>query len=242
MRAAFGSGRRRSRSHARAFRDVRADRAGQVPPKPRPALASQNLRTRRAALLAMDQMSGGGLQPETVAALVTSPTIAVIDVAASGFSRACGLGVRPLVPWIERTGGWCVAGQRGTLRGSIRSMLDGMRRRFRISGRAVRGRRRHRAETPRILQDHGAHRAEEVTGRWVQPVARMHRHGRRFRVAVGGRRGSSLLPSTNKRIRLPELRDALIAAAANEKLTVGVRLDALAAVPGGHRRRPAGDI
>ena len=68
-------------------------------------LASKNPRTRRAALLAMDQMSGGGLQPEVVAALVTSADAAVKEGAVSILEPPFGLGVRPGAVVIARADG-----------------------------------------------------------------------------------------------------------------------------------------
>ncbi len=193
-------------------------------------LASKNPRTRRAALLAMDQMSGGGLQPEAVAALVTSADASVKDVAVSILERHSDW-ASALAPWLSRqltTG--ALTGDNAGLFANLLSHYGGNEEIQKLVAARLTAERTSPAERRRLLQAMAQAGQKKLPAAWVAPVAR-----------VLGSGDDAVLPLAVAVVRaMPaaddqaaELRDALIAAAANEKLNVGVRLDALAAVPGG---------
>ncbi|HEY4312239.1 MAG TPA: PVC-type heme-binding CxxCH protein [Pirellulales bacterium] len=193
-------------------------------------LASTNSRTRRSALLAMDQMSGGGLQPEVVAALVTSTDASVKAVATSILERHTNWAAA-LTPWLSRQ---LIAGaltdDNAELFSNLLAWYAADDQIQQLVAARLADNSTSAAERSRLLAAMAQAGRKNLPGAWVTPL-----------VAVLNSGDDALLPAAVAVARaMPaaadqaaELRAALIAAAADEKLNVGVRLDALAAVPGG---------
>jgi len=192
-------------------------------------LSSANPRTRRAALLAMDQMAGGGLQPESVAALLASKDANAKDTAAWILERHPDWAAA-LAPWLARE----LAG--GALTGENAGPFTDLLARFAadekiealIAARLTAG-ATTATERRALLQAMARSGLKSLPAAWVKPLAG----------AASG--DESLVPVVVSVVRaLPikgggaaDLREALLAAAADDRLSVGVRLDVLAAVPGG---------
>ncbi|HVU89401.1 MAG TPA: PVC-type heme-binding CxxCH protein [Pirellulales bacterium] len=193
-------------------------------------LASANPGTRRAALLAMDQMSGGGLQPEVVAALVAGPDASVRDAAASLLLRH-GEWAVALAPWLARelaTG--ALTGDKAELMGRLLAHFSGEESVQQLMAARLAEKSVTDTERRGLLQAMSQAGLKHLPASWVAPVTRVLESG-----------DAVLLPLAVAVVRaMPagesqaaDVRAALVAAAANEQLSEGVRLDALAATPGG---------
>jgi putative membrane-bound dehydrogenase-like protein len=191
-------------------------------------LTSANPRTRRAALLAMDQMSGGGLQPATVADLLTSPEPGARETAQWILARHADW-AEALAPWLDRQ----LAD--GALRGENAEIFTNLLARFaanekvqallaaRLADSAT-----TTAERRGLLHAMARSGLKALPAAWVKPLADSVADDGLLPLVVAVVRAVPVAPDAGA-----ELRDALLNVAANDRLTVGVRLDALAAVPGG---------
>jgi putative membrane-bound dehydrogenase-like protein len=198
-------------------------------------LASANPRTRRAALLAIDQMSGGGLQPEVVAALVVSPDATVKDAAASILLRH-GEWASALAPWMEqRLVAGALTGEKvpdndAELFVRLLARFAGDENVQQLIARRLADNSVAIGERNRLLAAMAQAGLKELPDCWAAPVTHILESG-----------DAQLLSSAVAVVRaMPagaaqaaEVRGALITAAANEKLSEGLRLEALAAAPGG---------
>ncbi len=152
-------------------------------------LASKNPRTRRAALLAMDQMSGGGLQPEAVAALVTSPDASAKDVAVSILERHSDW-ASALAPWLSRElMAGSLTGDNAELFANLLARYGGNEAIQKLVAARLTADGTSAAESPPPVAIDGPGRAEEAAGRVGLAGGTRARCGGRGRIAGGGRRG-----------------------------------------------------
>jgi putative heme-binding domain-containing protein len=192
-------------------------------------LDSSNSRTRRAALMAVDQMDGGGLDPESVAELLSSPDRQMRETAAFIVGRHPNW-ASALLPFLERR----MAGDEPSADDA--GLLEQLLARFANDAKvqALLATRLSSASTRpamrRILlqtMNRGGLRA--VPPGWVAPLVSVLKSDAALApLAVSAVRSMARVPEG-----ADELAAALLAAAGNERLPAGVRLEALGTVPGG---------
>lgn len=192
-------------------------------------LASANLRTRRAALIALDQMDGGGLEPEAAAAELAAKDPALKEAAAWIVGRHPEWGAalaglfreRLMAQGLTPAEGDELALQLARLAKApaIQQLLID-----RLNDSAAR-------EPCRLaLKAVGRSGLKQAPEAWATGLAHVMASGddELVREAVAAARAVPL-PKQGSR----ELTDQLLTLAGREKLSAGVRLAALAAVPGG---------
>jgi putative heme-binding domain-containing protein len=196
-------------------------------------LASANPRTRRAALLALDQMPGGGLAPESVTELVTADDPLIRSTASWILARHADWAT-PLAPWIARqlaTG--AIAGSDAPVYVDLLSRWTGDAAIQELLAAQLLAADATRAERQTILEIMARTSAKTLPTPWVKPVAGLIAQGDRL-VPAAIAVVRSLPPDMKQGGEAAsELRAALVAAAAQSSLPIVVRLDALATVPGG---------
>ncbi|MES1213595.1 MAG: PVC-type heme-binding CxxCH protein, partial [Singulisphaera sp.] len=194
------------------------------------SLASTNPGTRRAALLAMDQMSGGGLQPEMVAALATGADASAKAVAVSILERHAEW-APALVPWLSlQINSGALTGENAEIIGNLLAQFardEGVQK---LVATRLSADRTGTDERGRLLQMMARAGLKNLPAAWVAPLVRALNGGDDAELPLAVAVVRAMPAAAEQAV---DLRAALVAAAANEKLTVGVRLDALAAVPGG---------
>jgi putative membrane-bound dehydrogenase-like protein len=193
-------------------------------------LQSENPRTRRAALLAIDQMEGKGLQPDAVAELLASPEPRLRETAAWIVGRHRDWGPA-LAPFLAKR----LAAR--NLTDDERALLARLLAEFAsnaeiqtllASGLANEGAARSDDKTV-ILQAMSRSGLAALPDGWVAPLAAVLRSDSTLApLAVSVVRA---VPSAAA--RTAELHAALLAAAADERLSTAQRLEALGAAPGG---------
>jgi len=199
---------------------------------PRETLAgasSTNPRTRRAALLALDQMEGGGLQAEQVATLIEHPDPLARETATWILERHPEWATS-LVPWFARqleAGG--LLHEKAEIFAELLAHFVGDEQIQELVARRLTTQATTADERRRLLQVMARAGLKKLPAPWVTPLV----------VALNSDEESTLslavavvraMPAAE---RAADLRTALVAVAAKERLPVGVRLDALAAAPGG---------
>lgn len=192
-------------------------------------LSSATVGTRRAALLALAQMADGGLEPAAVAALWGDKDPPIRQTTAWVLSQHPDW-ADTLTPWFESQ----LAA--GGLTGAEAASLAGLCARFAHSGPVqslLAGRLEASAagspERRAVLDVMARSALPSLPPRWAAALAGTLRSDDELVLAtVAVVRAASKLGDG-----AADLRDALLAAAANERLPTAVRLEALGAVPGG---------
>jgi len=198
------------------------------PEETRAGLKSDNPRTRRAALIALDQMEEGGLAPKEVLALLTGNDSQLHETAAWILTRHPAWGADladPLSQWIES----------GALAGPQSDVAVDLLARF-ASDATIQSLLAARlqsatkaAEKQQLLAAMARSGMKTLPTAWAAPLA----------AVIQG--DADLAPLAIQTLRaLPSgktdatvVRAALLAAGADQQRTAATRLDALAAIPGG---------
>ncbi|HTI51582.1 MAG TPA: PVC-type heme-binding CxxCH protein [Planctomycetaceae bacterium] len=191
---------------------------------------SENPRTRRAAMLAADQMEGGGLSPDSIAELLTSDEPRLRETAAwiVGRHREWGPALRP---FLERR--LAVRNLTDDESAILARLLAGFASDVDIqallASRLLTVGALHTAEKKVILHAMSQSGLKMLPAEWVTPLATVLRSDDALApLAVAVVRAIPCPPE-----RAADLHAALLAAAANERLSTAVRLEALGAAPGG---------
>ena len=194
-------------------------------------LASANAGTRRAALLAIDQMSGGGLQPEVVAGLVAAPESTVKDAASSILLRHADWAAA-LAPWLARElAASALTGDNAELWGLLLAHYSGDESVQQLMAARLADGSVTCTERRQLLQSMSQAGLKNLPAEWATPLVHVLESGDAdlLPLAVAVVRA---MPAADEQ-QAADLRTALSTAAANERLKEGVRLEALAAMPGG---------
>ncbi|MBL9124798.1 MAG: HEAT repeat domain-containing protein [Planctomycetaceae bacterium] len=200
-----------------------------APAETRQGLASKSPRVRRAALMALDQMAGGGLEPEAVAALLTDPDAPLASAATWILGRHPEWSAR-LVPWLSRSlaAGALAGDHAGTYIELLAKFAHTLDVQDLVAGLLL-AKDARPAERRSALQAMGQSGLPALPSIWSDAIATT--------IATN----EELTPAAISVVRaIPKtagdgqaLAAALLAAARNDRLAVNVRLDALAAMPGG---------
>lgn len=212
------------------------------PEETRAGLASGNLRTRRAALLALDQMKGGGLDQETVSGLLASPDPTIRETAAWIVGRHADWGPA-LAPLLEKrlsSGGLDNDDVRVLvpLLTQLASNAD-VQKMLAARLQAAGARPEEQKLILQVMAAAGGGRG--LPAPWVQALC----HVLATNEALAAE-SLAVVRAYSRNNRNPtgasELRTALLALAAKDRLPAGTRLEALAAAPGGLPRIGSADF
>ena len=195
----------------------------------RVGLADAKIGTRKAALVAVDQMEGGGLDPERVADLLTGDEPELSTTAAWILERHADW-AGALVPWLSRgLAAGALAGDQAPIYLNLLSRFAGAAEVQELVATRLRADATPSTERVRLLKAMADSGLKELPEPWVDALARvLEFDDELIAPAVAVVRA---VPKSSAEIA--PLRAALLKAAANERLPAGVRLEALAVVPGG---------
>jgi putative membrane-bound dehydrogenase-like protein len=200
------------------------------PQETRAGLQSANARTRRSALIAMDQMDGGGLEPMAVAPLLAATDPVLKETATWLVSRHPDWGgaltgflkERLAAKEMPADDAAELAGQLGRFAkdGTIQQLL----------GDHLADAKASAASRQVVLSAMAQSGLKEMPANWAGPLAAMLRSGGADQTAAAVKAVRSI-PAVKE--GAADLRFALLLVATSERHPGPVRLEALAAVPGG---------
>jgi putative membrane-bound dehydrogenase-like protein len=193
-------------------------------------LESKNPRTRRAALLAIDQMEGGGLKPDSVAELLASPEPRLRETAAwiVGRHRDWGPALQPFLAK-RLAADNLTDDERANLAQLLADFASSADVQTLLASRLAAEGTPRSAERNVVLQAMSRSGLKTLPDGWVAPLAAVLRTDSALApLAVSVVRAIPGAPA-----RAGELRGAILAAASDERLSAAARLEALGAVPGG---------
>ena len=219
------------RPRARALAHLRADRNRRSRGDRAAGLQARPRRARRAALIALDQMDGGGLKPEELVPLLDSPDPVLKDTAwwiagrhpewgdalAGFFDKQIAAG---LLASAERDQGEPRIAQFGQSP-AIQALLAAT-----VDGTTVKA---TRLGALRAMAAVATTRVKELPSAWAAPLARALTSGD-VEVVHDALSVARAVPAAAE--KAPQLRTALLRVARDEALTIDLRLDAMAAMHG----------
>ncbi len=194
-----------------------------------PGLARSNPRTRRAALLAIDQMDGGGLEPAAVAELITSNEPQLREAASSILARH-GDWAGKLAPWLrEQLVAGALTGQNAEMFADLLTGFAANKEVQFLIGTRLSAAGISEDERRIVLQVMARSGLKELPVAWGEPLAdTLLLHPELVQSIVAVLRALPI-----KGDGAAKIRSGLLTIAADENVPIGVRLDAMAAVPGG---------